>query len=72
MCAPKLVRWSKFELPAGVNFINIVRANFLYEHCFSSFSLVTCTVKAAKMMFVRNDVYSTTKCSYQCPSQTTD
>jgi len=26
----------------GVNFINILPANFSYKHCFGSFSLVTC------------------------------
>jgi len=29
----------------GVNFINILRTNFLYKCCFGSFSLVTCTSK---------------------------
>jgi len=28
-----------------VNFINILRTNFWYEHCFGRFSLVTCTYK---------------------------
>jgi len=33
-----------FCLP-GVNFINILHANFLYESLFGSFSLVTCKKK---------------------------
>jgi len=46
---------------AGVNFINILCVNFLYERYFGSFSLITCTYfsscmyvkRAAKMMFVQ-------------------
>jgi len=45
----------------GVNFINILRENFSYKHCFGSFSLVTCKYfssymyveKAAETTFVR-------------------
>jgi len=39
----------------GVNFINVICANFLYERCFGSFFLVTCTylLKAAETTFVR-------------------
>ncbi len=32
------------KLTPGVNFINILRTNFSYEHRFGSFSLVTCLV----------------------------
>jgi hypothetical protein len=30
------------QVKPGVNFINILHANFSYKHLFSSFSLVTC------------------------------
>jgi len=33
------------KLTARVNFINIFQTNFLYKHCFGSFSLVTCKWK---------------------------
>jgi len=34
---------STLSITPGVNFINVKRTNFSYEHCFGSFFLVTYT-----------------------------
>jgi hypothetical protein len=34
---------SQPSISSGVNFINVLRTNFSYEHCFGSFSLFICT-----------------------------
>ncbi len=42
------------KLTASINFINILPANYLYEHCFGSFfSSYMYMEKAAKMTFVQ-------------------
>jgi sodium/potassium-transporting ATPase subunit alpha len=38
-----ILQASTYEDPPGVNFINILLTNFLYERYFGSFSLVKCT-----------------------------
>ncbi len=43
MCLLKSLAHVLMKSTPGGNFINILRANFLYEHSFGSFSLVTCT-----------------------------
>ncbi len=48
ICSSSQIRDASIQPQSGINFINILRTNFSYEHCFGSFSLATLRNKSCR------------------------